>query len=423
MLRAFVRRDLAKLPTAHKLRPGFEMDWLATKLAFNLFPGQRKKGNEEKNDKKKTASSSWLLGPVSGNDEENEVREARGWIIKPIIQTAQHALDPMTLPLSTSHLAMKLRKGIADLAPWPRPLHAEARAVASAIETTLNFCLLESRLGFSFSSNHRSSLGLGSGDGSNGGNGGGDDGVLIWHVETFCQGNIYFFAHRDQLGQWRVSETEIEAAISLWNYGVHVSTPKIHMQPLLTVGLDDRSQPKLGPTPGRVLRLLAYSIFDFEDLLELREHLIDELKTKDSEAVGYAVAVSAISGPTLACESGIDLAQNHFPGPKLGRSMDGNMGAVVELVNSGADVNASDSLRNTALHWAAFLGYEDIVDNLLPLTNPVLRTAGGRTALHHVALSGKMTDARLQTMLDKGYDTVLEVVPHLEGAGRTRHLA
>ncbi|KAK3339688.1 hypothetical protein B0T25DRAFT_574588 [Lasiosphaeria hispida] len=59
--------------------------------------------------------------------------------------------------------------------------------------------------------------------------------------------------------------------------------------------------------------------------------------------------------------------------------------------------------RNIALHWAGFYWDEEIFDHL-PLTNPDLRTVSGRTVLHQAAVGGNRASARLQKMLDKGYD-------------------
>jgi ankyrin repeat protein len=86
--------------------------------------------------------------------------------------------------------------------------------------------------------------------------------------------------------------------------------------------------------------------------------------------------------------------------------MAGATKSVMELVEAGADVNALDSLRNTALHWAAFLGHDEVVTRLLGLTNQELRNSGGRTVLHQLALSDDAiaTPTQYGSLLQQGYD-------------------
>jgi ankyrin repeat protein len=86
--------------------------------------------------------------------------------------------------------------------------------------------------------------------------------------------------------------------------------------------------------------------------------------------------------------------------------MAGATKSVMELVEAGADVNALDSLRNTALHWAAFLGHDEVVTKLLGLTNQELRNNGGRTVFHQLALSDDAiaTQTQYESLLQQGYD-------------------
>jgi len=81
-----------------------------------------------------------------------------------------------------------------------------------------------------------------------------------------------------------------------------------------------------------------------------------------------------------------------------------NLPAVARLVKAGADVNALDSWGYTPLHQAALNGHAEIFDYLLPLIGPTLRTLRGQTALHAAVLGGILTDTRLWSMLEKGYD-------------------
>lgn len=267
ILRAIVRRDLATTPTARKLSPNFELDWLVTNLTLKFFPGLPRAGDtggvapspssqppgHEHTDRHATgkrgeakrhgttSSSEWLeMSPGCGKAEATSL-PAPSWLVKTI--PASRTLDSENLGVSTAHYAMRLRKGLGDLAPWPKPFFAEARAVATAIESTLNF--LDDLSAFSPL--------VETGDIVNDG----DSGLtkpLTWHVDTVHHGMIYFTVHKSE-GRWMADETEIEAALSLWNYSTRIHDSETSSAQ--TAGLDDTSLPKPDPAPRRILRSLG----------------------------------------------------------------------------------------------------------------------------------------------------------------------
>ena len=74
------------------------------------------------------------------------------------------------------------------------------------------------------------------------------------------------------------------------------------------------------------------------------------------------------------------------------------------LIDAGADINISDNNQWTALHTAAYFGYNDIVDALIkrPDVNLNVRNEDGDTPLHSAAWSGREQSARL--LIDAGAD-------------------
>ncbi|KAK3378964.1 hypothetical protein B0T24DRAFT_694245, partial [Lasiosphaeria ovina] len=198
-LRVIIRRDLASIPKTERLLLDFELDWLATKLALKFPPG----------------TSDWLDLPKSKDSEA--LHEPQDWIIK--VKQDSETPDPGNLSASTAHYAMRLRKGLADLAGWPRPLSAEARALAAAIECAMNFFDGLSaftplrRFGLPAESSVGSLFGLNS-------------------------------------GKWEASEAEIEALLSLWSYGAHVHEAESRSASM-------RKTDKTSPAPQQILRLLG----------------------------------------------------------------------------------------------------------------------------------------------------------------------
>ena len=74
------------------------------------------------------------------------------------------------------------------------------------------------------------------------------------------------------------------------------------------------------------------------------------------------------------------------------------------LIDAGADINIPDKYQQTALHLAAYFGYDDIVDSLIkrPNVNINSRDEDGDTPLHVAADNGRAASARL--LIDAGAD-------------------
>jgi hypothetical protein len=147
-----------------------------------------------------------------------------------------------------AHYVMRIRKGLADLAPWPRPLSAEARSVVSAIESTMNYLDDQSV----FSSLRGKSRGNVSGT-SRESRDAPEDELFVWHVETLHHGKIYFTVKRKN-GKWKAFESQIEAALSLWSSGDILSEPVTG-----SVKPDDASLPQDSTATRRALQLLGPS--------------------------------------------------------------------------------------------------------------------------------------------------------------------
>ncbi|MDZ7778902.1 MAG: ankyrin repeat domain-containing protein [Gemmatimonadota bacterium] len=76
--------------------------------------------------------------------------------------------------------------------------------------------------------------------------------------------------------------------------------------------------------------------------------------------------------------------------PLADAAMEDDAARVVELLESGADVNAAQGDGMTALHWAAYNGRAELVETLLSAganIDPVTRI-GSYTPLHHAARNG-----------------------------------
>lgn len=286
VVRAWVRRDLSSRPIARKLSPGLELDWLATKLALRFFPGLPDTESDEKTaslsqpherashrptqktrdaDSRGTrvSNTDWLELLRKGKETgATDAHEAQNWIPKVIGPSDTPGSE--TLAASTAHHAVRLRKGLADLAPWPRSFSAEARAVATAIEGTLKF--LDSLSAFSppaetvhayskTENGHKTGSDLEPKKDTETGN---DDvlgATFKWHVETVRQGKVFLTARKQPNGRWKAPETDIEALLSLWNYGAHAHEPK--SKQAKTIRPEEKTFTKVDPGPQRILRLLG----------------------------------------------------------------------------------------------------------------------------------------------------------------------
>jgi ankyrin repeat protein len=308
--RAFVRRDLARIPTTEKLPSGVELDWLATRLAFRLFHDPPDKGNERdmatapetSNAKKESgrteaqeSANSWLKPSTnnhpasprtsSASRDTSATSRQQTWIFK--VVDASEASYQETHKASIAHYAMRLRKGLGDLAPWPRPLSAEARAVVTAIESTMNYLDSQSVFSSLTTKNNRTLFGRFGIPRRH--HNSPKDGSFVWHVETLRHGKIYFTVNKRKNGRWEASEPEIEAALSLWG-----SDDFLHeLERDSTLAVDDVSLPRDGAMARRTLQLLGPS----------SARLRRDLRWWLPEEMAKVLTVRAVREPTEAARA------------------------------------------------------------------------------------------------------------------------
>ncbi len=106
--------------------------------------------------------------------------------------------------------------------------------------------------------------------------------------------------------------------------------------------------------------------------------------------------------------------------PVADAAMDGDVERVVELLRSGADVNAAQGDGMTALHWAAYNGAGDLASTLLYAgANPEAATRIGSYTPLHLAARGGFADV-VGTLLEGGADPEAQTS---SGGARAVHLA
>lgn len=184
-IRVVVRRNLATLPKSQRLVPGHEMDWLAMTLADD------------------PERAPWM-NPKKANDDK--LNGAWDCTIRAVEDPGKcHKLEPRQDEdaadgkESIAHRAMKIRKGLGNLAGWSGPASAEAVALARAIELTMNTLFKPYSTGQKLT-------------------------TLNWSLATRRRPHaadpefIRFRIKRDKRQTWKADAREIEAALSLWLY-------------------------------------------------------------------------------------------------------------------------------------------------------------------------------------------------------------
>ncbi|KAK6719619.1 hypothetical protein SNK05_002750 [Fusarium graminearum] len=201
ILRAIVRRNLARNPTCQPLLPGHEMDWLAMTMedcakALWLHSSEV---DENKYRRPWADDGGWdwrtaaVIDPVeleklpqvndNGNDATDQTR--------PAIQGRTFG------SWSNADRVVKIRRDLGQLANWHGPASAEAISLARAIETTMDALLDPETEGQVFTWSLKALK-------SSGGHG---YESIAFHVKWHA-------------GKWRAYSDEIEAALSLWLYSV-----------------------------------------------------------------------------------------------------------------------------------------------------------------------------------------------------------
>lgn len=180
ILRAWVRRGLARLPASQPLVPEHELDWLAITLGADH------------------SKAPWVdLSRVTRNSQSKPWAEGGwDWGVSGVQDPANcHKLQPYSYTAEASSKAqvvLKVRRELGKLADWHGPASAEAISLARAIEVVMDTMdpLFECHTG-----------------------------ELSWSMDV-CGEPIYFRLEREA-GSWKAFSDELEAALSLWLYSVH----------------------------------------------------------------------------------------------------------------------------------------------------------------------------------------------------------
>ncbi|MBE3042127.1 hypothetical protein IMZ48_06005 [Candidatus Bathyarchaeota archaeon] len=182
VLRAWIRRDLARLPASQPLVSDHELDWLAITLATD----------HEK--------SPWLDSSKATRDTRSRPWAEDGWDWSiPGVQDPANCkkLKPrsdITVAGLKAQRVLKTRRDLGKLADWHGPASAEAISLARAIEIVMD--TLDP-----LSEKHT--------------------GELSWTLEV-CGEPIYFRLEQEA-GSWKAFSDELEAALSLWIYSMHAA--------------------------------------------------------------------------------------------------------------------------------------------------------------------------------------------------------
>ncbi|CAI6089116.1 unnamed protein product [Clonostachys chloroleuca] len=218
ILRAIVRRNLAKNPTCQPRLSGHEMDWLAMTIedwakAPWLHPS-KVDGNIYRRPWADDGGWDWRTAAVEDPAELEKLKPRQGSKKKPpqVNDKGDDAMDRMRSAIqgrsfdswSNADRVMKIRRDLGQLANWHGPASAEAISLARAIEMTMDALLGPESEGRVFTWSLKA---LKSSEGH------GRESVAFhvkWHA-----------------GKWRAYSDEIEAALSLWLYSVDECENKV----------------------------------------------------------------------------------------------------------------------------------------------------------------------------------------------------
>lgn len=178
-LRSFVRRRLAMDPFTRKVPAGYEMEWLATKLAKDktcLWPDDITKD----------------IGP---NGDDSRTEGHLGWEMASADDSSLKELAPTW---TEAQRAMKIRERLGKLSRWTGLASGLGVSLATAIEAVMDQ-ISTPEFGNQF----------------------------IWSIQARFGGSdriedkqdIFFTIQKQRT--WRVESTELEAALSLWIFAVN----------------------------------------------------------------------------------------------------------------------------------------------------------------------------------------------------------
>ncbi|KAM0431415.1 hypothetical protein ACHAPT_005392 [Fusarium lateritium] len=252
VLRAAIRRGLAKALQTQRPVPGYELDWLAMRLSdLDDAPFFE----PPKGDIAGPRSSG--MGPyVPGGPKEHETGKKQtqhpieGWVVatgfeeKNYTSLIRAESGIIELPRETqAHKTMQLRRGLAKQADWRGPASTEAISLTLAIEAFMDVLCPPLRAAFL-----DPPLPEGSSD-------------FIWciYIEKERQAVELKIEQRER--RWKLAADEVEAALSLWLYSVSSQVKNRHEaqdeKPKAREGRDDQWLRDKGPRPEVGLRLLG----------------------------------------------------------------------------------------------------------------------------------------------------------------------
>ncbi|SPO04032.1 uncharacterized protein DNG_06715 [Cephalotrichum gorgonifer] len=202
VLRAWVRRNLAKNPKSLPILPGYELDWFAMVFGGDpdLFSQIRAQGAVEKNTQIRTRrddGKDTQIRTQGDVDKGTQTDPPWRWVVSPIQDTKKLQGSVMgfdkddlnTQSPSRAQRVLKLRRDIGKLADWHGVASAEAISLARATEIVMNTIFPEGNKSFT------------------------------WPLQL-DSGPVHFHLHRDQTGAWKALSDMLEAALSLWLYSV-----------------------------------------------------------------------------------------------------------------------------------------------------------------------------------------------------------
>lgn len=210
LVRAWVRRGLAKLPYAQRLPSGHELDWLATRREHFWYSSDHTK------DSRNVLRRVWdflcrrspppppvktpLQAPEFVFDLGVIANGQQGLVQKPGSQrdiTMSNGPEPSTKEvINTAQSVMEVRKRLGSLTEWPGPASEKATSVASAIEIVMNTLFLST------------------------------EEELFWSMNTSSNEPVQFKLRREG-GKWEADVAEIDAALSLWLFSVSEEEQKV----------------------------------------------------------------------------------------------------------------------------------------------------------------------------------------------------
>ncbi|RPA84406.1 hypothetical protein BJ508DRAFT_223080 [Ascobolus immersus RN42] len=253
-VRAWIRRGLTANVSAYKIPRGYEMDWLATRLASEpdkLWTGCP---NEAVGIYRQTCLTTTPapLNPISpmGDSKKATVHcnnspadigcgdctcsflseSCWGWGIETGRSVENFELKVLpALQNSNCHKTMKLRERIGQISRWTGSVSEAAVALSAAIEVVMNALFCEDGQAYESLAWNMQGLGTGNLPSSSVSASTGPPTVKPQDADLRDDGHIWLSV-RHENGTWSCSATEIEAVLSLWLFAVQSKRTSLQQQ-------------------------------------------------------------------------------------------------------------------------------------------------------------------------------------------------